>query len=212
MSDVGIVTRGAPVALLEEKLKAWMLQQPEWLLIVNMPRQQRRAAMRELANRLYTIPIMDGANTIPRVVRRKAAKSLAHAAKTGQLTEQVQSALLEAAMMEEAVASVALDGETQSVLNDEELEALLAVDGDDGVDVRTRHDAELDAMLDPEGDVKADIEAGKLAGESPGEPVGYDLYVASEEPAKTKRQKVKPKPKVAFIEVDETAPEEPSLD
>jgi hypothetical protein len=133
-----MIRRESPVALLELKLQKWMVQQPEWLLIVNMPRQQRRAAMRELANRLYSIPIMDGVNTVPRQVRRKAAKKLAHAAVTGQITEQVREAL-EEVVLREAEATVALD-------HSEDAQTIA-----------------IEPSLDPEGDVKADLEAAKAA-------------------------------------------------
>ncbi len=96
-SEANILVKGSPIDLLVVKLEAWMVQQPEWLHIVNMPRPQRRAAMKALANRLYTIPIMDGVNTIPRTVRRKASKQLGKAALTGVLTEQVKEALARAA-------------------------------------------------------------------------------------------------------------------
>ena len=86
-----------PVVKLEHKLIAWMKQQPEWLQIMALPRQQRRASMKALANRLYTIPVMDGVNTVPRVVRRKAQKQLAKAALTGELTKEVRAALEKAA-------------------------------------------------------------------------------------------------------------------
>jgi|SRR3990172_6631806 len=158
MSDVASLPRESPVALLELKLKAWMVQQPEWLLIVAMSRQERRAAMRELANRLYTIPIMDGSNTVPRVVRRKAARALGHAAKTGQLTEQVQAALVEAAQLaevqaeiEEKLAEVVLEGLTPGERD--------AVENGPAVPPFTP----MWENPDPEGDVKADLEAAERA-------------------------------------------------
>lgn len=136
------IKRESPVALLLLKLEAWMVVQPEWLLIVNMPRQQRRAAMKELANRLYTIPELDAspAPGLNRKVRRGkpmkgftrlAEQKAARDAELGALT-----ALAQASLMEEAAASVALDGETQSV------------------------------QPDPEGDVKADVEQAKEAEEA----------------------------------------------
>lgn len=149
-TEVASLRKESPVALLELKLKEWMVQQNEWLLIVNMPRQQRRAAMKELANRLYTIPTMDGVNTVPRQVRRKAAKQLAHAAMTGQLTEQVQEALLEAARLEEA--SLEVTGVPES---------RVAYVQEDGTPVYTFEAPE--ASPDPEGDVKADVEKAKDA-------------------------------------------------
>lgn len=95
--EPAILKKNDPVVLLEHKLKLWMMQQPEWLQIMALPRQQRRAAMKALANRLYTIPVMDGVNTVPRVVRRKAQKQLAKAALTGELTKEVRKALETAA-------------------------------------------------------------------------------------------------------------------
>ena len=98
--EASILVKATPVALLELKFQEWLKVQPEWLLIVNMSRQQRRAAMKELANKLYTIPIMDGVNTVPRVIRRKAAKALSHATRTGQITEMVAEALVEAVRLD----------------------------------------------------------------------------------------------------------------
>ncbi len=95
--EPGILKGNDPVVLLEHKLLAWMTQQPEWLQIMALPRQQRRASMKALANRLYTIPVLDGANTVPRAVQRKAKKQLARAAITGELTKEIRQALETAA-------------------------------------------------------------------------------------------------------------------
>lgn len=138
-ADVASITRESPVALLELKLQEWLKVQPEWLLIVAMPRQQRRAAMRELANRLYTIPMMDAANTPSRQVRRKAKRELAKAVLTGVITEEVGQALLEASR-QEALAEEA----TPSHFGPPDPEPNLG-------------------LPDPEGDIKADIEHAKEA-------------------------------------------------
>lgn len=101
--------RDNPVVRLEEKFKGWVMQQPEWLAIVAMPRPERRAAMKELASRLYTIPTMDGVNTVPRQTRRMVERAVQ------KQVEQVQEALAARALLLEAAASTALDGETQAV-------------------------------------------------------------------------------------------------
>lgn len=112
----------SPVLELQEKFKRWLLVQPEWLHIVNMPRPERRAAMKELANQLYTIPIMDGVNTVPRQVRRKAAKQLAHVARTEQaselVTEAIEKALRDEAAKAEALAAAAQDAVLDEVVPD----------------------------------------------------------------------------------------------
>lgn len=141
--EAAIITKESPVALLLLKLEAWMVVQPEWLLIVNLPRQQRRAAMRELANRLYTIPIMDGANTVPRVVRRKVAKELSHVARTQTMTEAVGTALVEAALQEELEAlKAAPDPEGDVKADIEAADAAEAEEGPDPSGVKNVDDAD----------------------------------------------------------------------
>jgi hypothetical protein len=55
--------------------------------------------MKELAQRLYTLPIMDGINTVPRQVRRKAAKQLGNVARDLARKEVLQAV----AMREEQI-------------------------------------------------------------------------------------------------------------
>lgn len=132
------IRRETPVALLLLKLEAWMKQQPEWLSIVALPRQQRRAAMRELANRLYTIPTADTGPTLTRETKRsKNYKGFLRVAEQ----KAARNALAEALLMEEAQASVALDK------------------GDVGTQ-------SVEPSPDPEGDVKADVELAKEAEEA----------------------------------------------
>lgn len=114
MVEKAILKRESPVALLELKFLSWIQVQPEWLLIVAMPRQQRRAAMKELAARLYTIPIMDGSITVPRVIRRKAAKTLGHAVRTGQLSDELKEALAKAAQ-DAAVSAIDPEGDVKAI-------------------------------------------------------------------------------------------------
>lgn len=117
MGEQASIRRESPVALLEMKLVAWMKQQPEWLHIVSLPRQQRRAAMRELANRLYTIPLADTSDSLPRAAKRsRAYKGFVRVAEQTQAKASELSALAQASL-EEAKASVALDreGEAQTV-------------------------------------------------------------------------------------------------
>lgn len=154
VGEVAALKRDNPVALLEQKFLGWVVQQPEWLAIVAMPRQQRRAAMKELANRLYTIPVMDGANTIPRVVRRKVSKQLAAAAKQNEMTFQIREALATALAQEaeekelaEALAAAENEGMLAPELASEPLEG----------------PEEQWTSPDPEGDVKAQIEEAKEA-------------------------------------------------
>ncbi len=155
--ETATIKRESPIALLLLKLEAWMVQQPEWLEIVNMPRQQRRAAMRELANRLYTIPQMDGVNTVPRQLRRKVTKEMVSAAKEEERQRQaLLKQMLADALLREARASVALDGETQSVMPDGSFIGGVSTPAGEPFIIE-------DTPPDPEGDIKADIEAGKAA-------------------------------------------------
>jgi hypothetical protein len=189
MVEKAALPRSSPVARLEAKFVEWFKLQPEWVEITVLPRQQRRAMMRELAARLYSVPIEDGFNTVPKQVRRKAAKALAHAVKTEAITEMVSEALLEAARREalvaEAEASVALDGETIAVTT---------IPGPEENEYHYPPDPEPDDLPDPEGDAKDDVEAGKQA-----------LVDAVMEGGEGD-------PKVAFIETDEETEEAPALD
>lgn len=181
MSDAAL-QKGTPLDLLVLKLEAWMTQQPEWLMIVALPRPQRRAAMKELAGRLYTIPIMDGANTVPRQVRRKTAKQLGNQAQD-QAREEVLGAiaarreeLLEAAaiesellgemaraqLLEEGVASVALDEETQAVESEESPEP----DPEGNVQGGQEGTGATVPAFDPEGEVKAQLYSEEAPGDN----------------------------------------------
>ena len=46
----------SPVEILLAKLERWLIQQPEWAVILAAPRATRRAAVSLLAKRLLTIP------------------------------------------------------------------------------------------------------------------------------------------------------------
>lgn len=105
-SDVASLKKDDPVAQLETKFTKWVVQQPEWLHLLALPRQQRRAGMKELANRLYTIPLMDSVNTPNRVQKRKAMKTVAHAVRTGQVEGIIRDALAKAAFEEAASSEV----------------------------------------------------------------------------------------------------------
>jgi hypothetical protein len=91
--------KGDPVSDLATKAIEWLVEQDEWRALAELPRQQRRASMKELAQRLYTLPIMDGINTVPRQVRRKAAKQLGNAARDLARKEVLQAV----AMREEQI-------------------------------------------------------------------------------------------------------------
>jgi hypothetical protein len=220
MAEEAPLKRDDPVVTLVEKFKAWVQEQPEWLVLIQLDRHARRAGMKELASRLYTIATMDAANTVPRVVRRKAAKQLSRVAndlarkqvldsvkaqeqmllqaaveigrqqgedlamekqavkqqvqemiESGEISpEAAQKAFQDQAMLEEARASVALDGETQAV------EA-----GDEAVPV----------PADPAAPASAEVEA------TDAEPMHANALASAE---------------VAFIESDETTSEEPAID
>jgi hypothetical protein len=51
-----IRVENSPVEMLLLKLEAWLLQQPEWGVILAAPRATRRRAINLLAKRLVTIP------------------------------------------------------------------------------------------------------------------------------------------------------------
>lgn len=153
-----VLRREDPLVRLVTDLQTWMVSRPEWLLIVAMPRQQRRAAMKELANRLYTIPIMDGLNTVPRQVRRKASKQLARAALTGELTEQVKEALAKAAQETVELVSAEFDAEARAWPETplESLPEAPEVVTPAGEPFSIADPAE-DLLPDPEGDAKANL-------------------------------------------------------
>jgi len=62
---------------LVDKLVRWATQQPEWVLIFNQKRPQRRKAAVLLARALVTIPVR-GAESVglPRELRRKLVRAL----------------------------------------------------------------------------------------------------------------------------------------
>jgi hypothetical protein len=91
--------KGDPVGDLATKTIEFLVEQDEWRELAELPRPQRRAAMKELAQRLYTLPIMDGINTVPRQVRRKAAKQLGNVARDLARKEVLQAV----AMREEQI-------------------------------------------------------------------------------------------------------------
>lgn len=162
--DVAALRKDNPVALLEEKFIGWVTQQPEWLAIVAMPRQQRRASMKELANRLYTIPVMDGTHTVPRQVKRKVAKELSHAVRTGQLDQNIQEALLKAAVNDAAEKFA------------DEQKAVEEFQGDDDptpFEGSVPIVGVVEPLLDPEGEVKSQLYP-ENGGEMPPEPEGLD--------------------------------------
>lgn len=84
MTDGNILEKGTPTELLLLKFEQWLIQQPEWLAILALPRQQRRAACRTLADALYRVPSGDLSNTMPRVVRRQLGRELQKQAKKKQ--------------------------------------------------------------------------------------------------------------------------------
>jgi len=161
--DTAAITRESPIALLILKLEGWMVQQPEWLLIVALPRQQRRAAMKELANRLYTIPMMDGVNTVPRQLRRKVKKQVSTEAvsllREGQQSaSDVLGAVLRESMLREAEASVALDGQTVSAQAEDPGPVGPVTPAGEPFSVSDPAPGDARFNPDPEGDIKADIE------------------------------------------------------
>lgn len=166
-SEVSALRRDNPVVQLEEKFRGWVVQQPEWLLIVNMPRQQRRAAMRELANRLYTIPVMDGVNTVNRQVRRDIKKKLARAAVQGVMTEEIAQAVAtvvaqeEGVALSEAAASVSLDKNEDGSSMTQSVESATF----EGSEPSAPEAVVEEPVLDPEGEVKATIQEGIDASE-----------------------------------------------
>ncbi len=169
--DVAALKKDNPVVQLEQKFLGWVTQQPEWLAIVAMPRQQRRAAMKELANRLYTIPVMDGVNTIPRVVRRKVSKQLAAASRQNEMNAQIHEALRKAIAQERAEREI-----TEAMADMPEYEPL----SESVLDHVQEDGTEGYTFPDPEGGIKADIEAAKEAEsahifEGPGGYVDEDL-------------------------------------
>lgn len=183
MAENAALSRENPVATLVEKFKVWVQEQPEWLVLIQMERHERRAGMRELAQRLYTIPTLDAANTVPRVVRRKAAQQLSNIVKdqarkdvlaavkaqeqlilqaavelgreqgeelamerqavkqqvqemieSGEISpEAMAAAAADQALLDEARASTALDGETQVVSGPVEVDEMGFVETDETV-------------------------------------------------------------------------------
>ncbi len=95
-----------PITVLMRKAAEFLTSQPEWGIIIELPRQERRAAMKELAQRLYTLPIMDGLNTIPRQMRRKAAKQLGNLAKDIARKEVTQAIGLRQEQLLQAAAAL----------------------------------------------------------------------------------------------------------
>lgn len=51
------ITTATPVESLLMKLDAWLLQQPEWLHLLEAPRHVRRQAAKKLAQHILTFPM-----------------------------------------------------------------------------------------------------------------------------------------------------------
>lgn len=52
-----VVLQDDPVALLLAKMDAWLLQQPEFIRLLNAPRKQRRNLAIQLAKHITTYPM-----------------------------------------------------------------------------------------------------------------------------------------------------------
>lgn len=64
------------VEKLLDKLRGWLLQQPEWYQLMLLSRQQRREAARLVAQELMKMPVRGSVDIPDRKARRRIARLL----------------------------------------------------------------------------------------------------------------------------------------
>jgi hypothetical protein len=133
------IVKGTPVDLLIEKFVAWLQEQPEYVQVLQMPRQQRRAAQRALADRLFQHITFGGAEAEANRGRRRR-------------TERIKTDLEKQAVRKEEARKRRVERAMQTLIDE-------GVVGGAGKDELTGDETDAVILPDPEGDAKADIEA-----------------------------------------------------
>lgn len=139
------IKRGTPVDLLIEKFVAWLQEQPEYVSVLQMPRQQRRAAQRALADRLFQHITFGGDAEVNRGRRRREERGLKDAEKQQLRKEEARKRRVEQAMK-----TLIKDGAL--VANGETLEAESEQEKMDRIadDIQAQNEAEGDTLEDSE--------------------------------------------------------------
>lgn len=183
------IEKGTPVHLLLLKFDAWLKVQPEWVAIMASPRTTRRAAAKELANRLYTIPTVAASTVsdVPKALKKKTMQDLASAARE-EATRQVKQEIAERA---ERLIADAAAAELERLRLEEEgrTDEEKATKGGVLLETPVEGTGASEPVFDPEGEVKADVQAAKDAMANEGGPAEVEEMQS-----------------VGFIETDETAP------